>query len=313
MSSPHEISIKGRTKSIPIFQVNNTAIVVRGRFIRTAEIFDELWLESGQLPNPEELLAELRQKESRPDLFTFTQRIPEVTPKYNYHMQWENFAVTRTVSYEEWLGKMISGDARKKIKKSAKRGLVTEAIPFDDELVRGIKSIYDESPFRQGKRFWHYGKDLETIRRENGTYLDRSTFIGTFFEGALVGFVKLIWLGNVASTMQVISKMQHFDKAPNNALIAKTVSTCALNGVEYLTYGAYAYKYKGDASSLTDFKRANGFLRMDVPRYHVPLTIKGQLALRLDPGRILDMRIPSNVIKRLIELRARIYKRHETR
>ena len=37
-------------------------------------------------------------------------------------------------------------------------------VPFDDALVRGISRIYDETPTRQGRRFWHYGKDLDAAK-----------------------------------------------------------------------------------------------------------------------------------------------------
>jgi hypothetical protein len=309
MSDVFDISIKGKRKKVPAWQIGDVTVISRGHMIKTAEIFDEYWLETDKLPNPNQVVAELRRKGNTPDLFTFMQRIPDVTPKYSYHLEWENFAVTRTVSHEEWYERVISAEVRKKIRKSVKKGIITEVVPFDDELVCGIKSIYDESPVRQGKRFWHYGKDIETVRQENGTYLDRSTFIGAFLDGILIGFVKVVWLGTVGSTMQVISKMQHFDKAPNNALISKTVSICASKSVEYLTYGAYSYKYEGETSSLTDFKRANGFFKMDVPRYYVPLTIKGKFMLRLGLENGLSVILPASLAKQLTELRARLYSR----
>jgi hypothetical protein len=160
------VNVKGKKNLVSSWQIGDTILVNKrgGRFLKIAEIFGEYWLESECLLNPAKIINELEKTEDRPDLLTFTQRIPEVTPKYNYHLAWENFAVTRTDSYEEWFEKMISTEARKKIKKSAKRGITTEVVPFDDQLVRGIKSIYDDVPFRQGKRFWHYGKDIDTIK-----------------------------------------------------------------------------------------------------------------------------------------------------
>jgi hypothetical protein len=64
--------------------------------------------------------------------------------------------------------------------------------PFDDKLVAGIWEIYNESPIRQRRRFPHYGKDLETVRREEATFLDSSVFIGAFFVDKLIVFVKLV-------------------------------------------------------------------------------------------------------------------------
>ncbi len=311
MSDSIDVSTKGKQRKVAAWQVDNVTVISRGRIIKMAEIFDENWLETDALPNPDQVIAKLRLKGGKPDLFTFMQRIPDVTPKYPYHLEWENFAVTRTVSYEDWFEKVISAEARKKIRKSVKKGVTTAVVPFDDELVRGIKVIYDESPSRQGKRFWHFGKDIETVRQENATYLDRSIFIGAFFDGTLIGFVKLVRLGAVASTMQVISKMEHFDKAPNNALLSKTVSVCAAENVEHLTYGAYAYRHGGEESSLTAFKRANGFTQMNVPRYYVPLTLKGKITLDLGLQHGLGMVLPAGLVKQLTRLRAMLHSRHQ--
>lgn len=302
------VSLKGKQRVMPAIRDGDVLLVVTGKMFKTAQVYDEVWLEPSNLPDPLTVIEKLRSFHGRPDVFTFAQRLPEVTPKHQYCLEWDNFAVTRTASYEQWFEQMISKEVRKKIKKAARQGVTTEEVHFDDKLVRGIKSIYDESPYRQGRPFWHYQKDVDTIKAENSTYSDRSIFIGAFYSGMLIGFVKLILLGNVASTMQVISKIEHFDKAPNNALLAKTVSVCSSLGVEFLTYGAYSYGRKGEFSSITDFKRANGFFRMDVPRYYVPLTFKGKAVLRSGIRNIAKMRIHSGLIRQLIDFRSKMYK-----
>jgi len=53
-------------------------------------------------------------------------------------------------------------------------------VPFDETLVRGIWEVYNESPVRQGKPNTHYGKDIETVYKEEATFLDHSIFIGAF-------------------------------------------------------------------------------------------------------------------------------------
>ena len=97
--------------------------------------------------------------------------------------------------------------------------------------------IYNETPVRQGKKFWHYNKDFETVKMENGTFADRSIFIGAYFEDTLIGFVKIVLTEGCASTLQVISKIEHRDKKPTNALLAKTVEICASIGVP--TFGRW--------------------------------------------------------------------------
>jgi hypothetical protein len=155
-------------------------------------------------------------------------------------------------------------------------------VPFDDTLIQGIHAIYNESPIRQGRRFWHYGKNLEAVRKMTATFLDRSVFIGAFFEENLIGFVKLVTdeAQTQAAPMQIISAIQHWEKAPTNALIAQVVRSCAERRIPYLWYGNFSYgKKRGDG--LSEFKRHNGFEKVDLPRYYVPLTVAGRIALRL--------------------------------
>ena len=40
------------------------------------------------------------------------------------------------------------------------------------------------------------------------------------------------------------------------------------------------YVYNDPNSSLTEFKRRNGFEKVLLPRYYIPLTLKGKLAQR---------------------------------
>ena len=71
-------------------------------------------------------------------------------------------------------------ETRRNVRIAEKKDVVARVSPFDETLVRGIHGIYNETPLRQGKQFWHYGKDLETVKGENSSYLDRCTFLGAF-------------------------------------------------------------------------------------------------------------------------------------
>src|SRR5438552_1655252 len=72
----------------------------------------------------------------------------------------------------------------------------------------------------------------------------------------------------------------HHDKRPANALIAKAVEICEAKGVRYLTYGNFHYGNKG-IDRLLEFKIRNGFEAILMPRFYVPLTLKGALCMRL--------------------------------
>jgi hypothetical protein len=234
------------------------------------------------LENPEAALRVLRKSGARIDLFTFIQRLSDASPQYAYPFERDNLAVLRVATFDNWWKHQIDFKVRNKVRKAEKNGVVAREVAFDEALIRGIHTIYNESPVRQGKRFWHYGKDLEAVRRMNGTFMDRTIFIAACFQDTLVGFVKLVasedW--SQAGLMQIISMIQHRDKAPTNLLIAQAVRSCAERGISYLWYANFSYGKK-ERDSLADFKLHNGFQKVELPRYYVPLTIAGRMALRL--------------------------------
>jgi len=260
-------------------QVCGKEIRTRGRLIRIAFLDGEGYQ---FLEDPEATLGGLRKSGMRIDLFTFIQKLAENSPKYSYAMEWDNMAALHISSFDDWMRHQIDPRVRTKVRKAAKNGVTVREVPFDDTLIQGIHAIYNESPIRQGRRFWHYGKSFETIRKMTATFLDRSVFIGAFFEGNLIGFVKLVTDEALtqAAPMQIISAIQHWEKAPTNALIAQAVRSCAERQIPYLWYGNFTYgKKRGDG--LSEFKRHNGFQKVDLPRYYVPLTVAGRMALRL--------------------------------
>jgi hypothetical protein len=189
---------------------------------------------------------------------------------------------------------------------SGKRAVVVKAVEFDDEFVKGIKGIYDETPMRQGRRFWHYGKGFETLKKENGTYRERSEFIGAYYNNELIGFLKMIYVDQTASIMQILSRNDHCDKRSTNALIAKAVEICAEKGKSHLIYCKYAYGNEED-SSLAEFKRRNGFEKLLIPRYYVPLTTKGNLAIKFKLHRGIREVLPRSLLVLLLKLRTRYY------
>jgi hypothetical protein len=244
------------------------------------------------------------------DLFTFSQRLPDTESKFSYPVEWDNFAVLPITTFENWWTNELGFKARNKAKQAEKNGVVLCEVPFDDALVAGIREIYNECPIRQRRRFPHYGKDLETVRREEATFLGSSIFIGAFFENKLIGFVKLVpdETCTQAGLMNIISMVKYRDKVPQNALIAYAVRACANRSIQYLVYSRFDYGNK-EHDGLRDFKERNGFRRVDTPRYYVPLTPIGSAALRIGLHHSISERIPEAVAKRLRDLRAAWYER----
>ena len=177
-------------------------------------------------------------------------------------------------------------------------------------MVRGIWEIYNECPVRQGRLFWHYGKDLEAVRKVSATFLDSSIFIGAFDADKLVGFIKLTFdeTGVQAGIMHIISLLRYRDKSPTNGLLARAVRSCTDRGVSYLVYANWIYGKRSE-SSLRDFKERNAFRRMDVPRYYVPLTSWGSIAFSMRLHHKLSERVPEPVAAKLRDLRSACYQR----
>ena len=281
-----------------IITINDQRVMVEGKALRIAS-FEQEWYED--VEDPLTLINELRKTEPRPDILTFWQRLPDTEPKYSYSMETEAVAALPIKSYSYWWDKQIDCKTRNMVRKSQKKGVTVRMVSFDDELIQGITSIFNETPIRQGRRFLHYGKDFETIKRQFSRFLFREEIFGAYVGEELVGFIMLADAGRYAYLGQIISKIAHRDLAPNNALLAKAVERCAEKRFPYLVYALWL------DDSLGDFKRSNGFQRFDVPRYFVPLTAKGTLALRLGLNRGWKETVPKQIRIPLKRLRRRWY------
>lgn len=292
-------------------RVCNKEIRVSGGLVRIARLDADMYQ---FLKEPGTMIDALRASGQRIDLFTFTQTIVDNTPKYKYPMEWENLAVLPISTFENWWEKTIGFKARNKAKQAEKKGVVLREVPFGGDLVNGIWQIYNETPVRQGRRYPHFGKDLETVYRESATYLEYSTFVGAYLGDELIGFIKMVADedGVQAGLMNIISKISHRDKAPTNALMMQAVRSAASRGIRNIVYSHYAYG-KRERDNLTDFKERNGFGRVNLPRYYVPLTPLGRVALKLGLHHRFVDRLPHDMGEKLRELRSKWYnKSHQS-
>jgi hypothetical protein len=294
--------VNGAGPDAPAVVVDGRPVVVAGRWIRIAAVKDEDLVEGETVPDPASFVARLKTAGPKADLFTFAQKLPDTAPRHPYRLEWDNLAVIGLTTYADWWEKRVEPSVRRAVRKGAKVGAVAKVSQLDDAFVEGIAAIYNETPIRQGRAFWHYRKDLETVRRENSTYPDRSVLIGAYVQGELIGFLRMILVDKVASIIQILSQTKHFDKRPTNVMLAKAVELCEQKGISHLVYCSYVYN--DPKSSLTEFKRRNGFEQVLVPRYYVPLTLRGAIALRLGLHRPLARLLPTPVVTRLRQLRA---------
>jgi hypothetical protein len=291
-----------RWKGVPIrvgaVRAENKAFIISGRFIKTAALKNE-WLED--IENPREVVRILKASRAKIDLLKFWQRIPQSEAKYSYYKEWRQIAAIPITSYKHWFEKQLSPKARNKIRKAQKSGVVVERIELNDEFVRGVMAIYNQSPIRRGKPFWHYGKDFATVNNELSADLEQSVFVGAYYKGELIGFTKFLITDRYAMTLLILDKTIHRDKAPMNAMIAKVVEICAENKIPYFTYTVWRRGEHGQ------FQESVGCAKIRVPEYFVPLTLKGVIALRLRLHKGLKGLIPERMMVYLLALRSQWY------
>lgn len=282
-------------------------IEIRGRAIRIAWVDGDLY----NCPDdPEAMIHSLRNCGKRVDLFTFLQKLPETSPKYSYPMEWDNLAVLPISTFDHWWNQQIRSYPRNRARQAEKKGVVLREVPFGPVLLEGIRGIYNECPIRQGKRFPHYGMSPERVREYAGTYLDRSIYMGAFLGDTMIGFGKMVMdeTRTQAYLVHILSMVEHREKAPTNALIAQAVRVCAERGISHLVYERFSYGRK-DGDSLSHFKEVNGFQRVDLPRYYVPLTGLGRAAFRLRLHHKWIDHLPESVSTKIRDLRKAWYTR----
>lgn len=294
-----EAMVSGVPASINCVEVGNQIFSISGGWLRTVGLEDE-WYDD--VSDPASIISALEETNNvRADLFTFWQRPPAEEPAFDYWHDFDELALLPISSYEDWWKGTIKSRVRTSIRKAAKRGVEVREVEYNDAFIEGMVGIFNESRIRQGRAFWHYGKDFETVKQQFSRYVHRERMIGAYFRGEMIGFVMLGNAGSFSLLGQILSSARHRDKATNSVLVAKSVELAAEYGHEHLAY----WYWTND--SLTEFKRRCGFQRVRVPRYYVPLSLKGRIALEAGLHKGVRQRMPEPVRHSLRKLRSRWY------
>lgn len=291
--------VRGQPADAACVEIGGQVYAIAKGLVTTISLDDD-WF--ADVADPAEVIASLKQTAAfKPDIFTFWQRPPDIEPRYAFHIEAQELAVLPIKTYDHWWNNQIKSRIRSQIRKAHKDGLVVKETNYDDDFVRGVTAIFNESPVRQGRKFWHYGKDFETIKNQFSRNLHREDMIGAYYKDEMIGFIMMGNAGRFGVAVQIISAIKHRDKSTNNALIAKAVEICERKQLPYLVYGSWT------SDSLAEFKRRCGFEKMTVPRYFVPLTEKGRLALKLGLHRGWKGILPEQLTTSLKRLRKRWY------
>lgn len=286
-----ETLLKGQPAQLECVEIGGQTFSV-SRGLLTIVTPEDEWF--NEVHDPAAVLEVLRADRAvGADIFSFCQRLPNTEPRFSYPHEPESIAAVQIQTYDEWWAKQIEGTTRNQIRKSRKVGVEVRECAYDDEFVRGMTSVFNETPIRQGRRFWHYGKDFETVKRQFSRHLAREDLIGAYYQDELIGFAMLGRSEHFADLGQIISKIEHRDKSVTSALIAKAVELCCARQIPHLVYAFWT------EDSLGHFKRRLGFREAKLPRYFVPLTAKGKLAMRTGAHRGLKALLPVKVVASL--------------
>jgi hypothetical protein len=299
-----EVRVKGQWVSVPVIEVKDDQLATRGKWIKIARVRGEEMKEK-ELEDPELYVAALKNSTDRrlqADIFSFMQKLPATQPKYAYQMEWESVAAIPLSSFKQWW-EGLPQETRKNVRRAQKRGVEIRIVEFGEELLEGIRRVNDDSPMRQGTKNAYYGLTLGETKKRYCEFVGRCDFICAYAGQEMIGFLHLVYRGDVAAILNLTPKPSHFDKRPSNALLAKAVEICEVRGITHVSYGLYNYGNKRD-SPLREFKIRNGFKEILVPRYFVPLTNWGRLCMNANLHRGLVGILPSSVISAGIRARA---------
>ena len=230
------------------------------------------------------------------DVFTFIERNwsnLNITPRKTWIKTADNVALLQLTSYDAWWN-LIGKKTRNMVRKAEKNRLLTNTVTPNHALAEGMWLIFNETPIRQNRYFPHFGLKLNNVEHKIFSS-KKNIFIGSFFENKLVGFVDLIIGKDIAIISQLLSLKEYWNKAINNALIAKTVEICVNQQVNWLMYGRM-----GNHPSLDKFKHNVGFRKFSLVRYYIILSLKGKIAAKMGIHRDLKDILPNKITNSLL-------------
>lgn len=231
------------------------------------------------------------------DLFTFIERSflgSSARKEHSFFRSSETIGLLRLTSYDDWMNS-IPSKTRQIVRKAQRMGLKVRVVDIDEKFAKGALRIYNERPVREGRKYSGYGLSLEDVMAKFARMGD-SEVLGAYFDEDLIGFIWVSYGDRVVSAgRSFLSLISHRDKYPNNCLIAETVKRCCQRGYRFVTYGNMGYN-----PGLDFFKKANGFRIFRVPRFYVPLSAKGQLAIRLRLYQSLEHSFSPTITRALV-------------
>lgn len=118
-----EIRVKGKAVFVPSVQIDGRTVIRTGKWLKVAAVHDEDLVEPETVPHPSSFIDYLKASRLNADIFTFAQKLPDVSPRYEYNMDWDNVAVIPITSFPEWWEKRVESSVRRAVRKATKEGV----------------------------------------------------------------------------------------------------------------------------------------------------------------------------------------------
>lgn len=299
------VSVRGVRRPERALEWGGATILAPRRRWGVAMLLDEDYLD-GPLVEVGALREALRGLENPPMALRCSSLAHLDTASGDGAVEWDNRSCLTLSQPQSWVKKQVAKDVREGLRRARREGVEVREIPFDEESFEAIATLFNETPIRQGKRYWHYGKSARQIGEELSPLAGRSVFVGAFLGARLVGFSQIVRLERlrILRTVHVLGSVQAKRVRPVSAMIEWMVQYGWEQGFERLVYGKHNYGGSPN-DTLAAFKSRHGFrltpLRVD---YH-PLSPWGAWFLAAGLHRSPREMIPAELVHTLKGWRAR--------
>src|SRR5947208_8136596 len=114
LSTHHaDISEGGKVIRAQSAEIGGRTVITTGKWITIAAVKDEELVEGEPVTDPELFVSQLKHTRLNADIFTFAQKLPNTTPKWTHHLEWDNQAVIPITTFSDWWERRAESSVRR--------------------------------------------------------------------------------------------------------------------------------------------------------------------------------------------------------
>src|SRR5579871_5054393 len=117
-----EIQVMGKAVKVPAAEICGRTFIARGGRVKIAAVLEDAVTAGELVSDPAKCVEELKRSGLKADVLSFFQRPPDVTPKFPYHFDMDNYAAIDTTDYNAWWNG-LSQETRRNSRLAAKKGV----------------------------------------------------------------------------------------------------------------------------------------------------------------------------------------------